>query len=400
MTLEVYTETFGQRGSVLNRITGTGVNQPVVSNVPTQKSITHRVDKVRRHKPAGWLYPTAYERTLSVMDRGNGVHQRERVPPTTSGGLYQTYLEVGLIDEIAGLLQQAPCEMPQPSDSMKNRALIEALLKLKNQQVNLAQAYAERKMTADLLASSLTRMARSLKHLRRRNLKAAWRELGGNPRKLPQSWLEYQYGWTPLLNDIHGSVTALQGRKELDDWVVTVKGNVTEVFPNSEEFLQNGEWPCRRRISGMRGYFTRLDYTPDNGFLAILSSLGLTNPALLAWELLPYSFVIDWATPIGDWLSSLDAGLGFQFRSGSTTLRRERFSHVKALTGPVASNPYKVVRADYECSRREFSLIREVHSSSPLPGFPGFKDPFSLGHVANGLSLLSQALAGGPVRVR
>lgn len=399
MTIETFSESYGQRGSILTRITGTGVVSQVISTVPTQKSVTSTVDRTKRHKPTGWLYPTSYRRTLSVIDRGNGIHRRERYPRTTSGGFYQTYEEVGLIDEIAALVQQSPTELPASSITLQNRALIEALLKLKNQQVNLAQAYAERKMTADLLASSLNRIARSVMFLRKKQFKRAWREIGGNPRSLPKSWLEYQYGWSPLLQDIKGATDALQLRQDLNDWVVTVKGNATEKW-KSEEFLQNGEWPSVRRISAMRGYFVRLDYTPGNGFLATLSGLGLTNPALLAWELLPYSFVIDWLLPIGDWLSCLDAALGFDFRSGSITSRRECNTYVKALTGTAPVNPYKIVHADYECHRREFDLLRTPYSSSPLPSYPGFKDPFSLTHVANGFSLLSQALAGGPPSVR
>jgi hypothetical protein len=400
MPIETFSEAYGQRGSVLTRTTGSGVVSKVISTALIQKSVTSTVNRTPRHKPSGWLYPTTYRRTLSVIDRGNGVHVRSRVPPTTSGGYYQTYEETGVIDEIAGNLQTSLSLLPVHKPDQENRALIEALLSLKEQRVNLAQAYAERQMTANLLASSLNRIARSVSLLRRRKFKKAWQEIGGHPKKLPGSWLEYQYGWNPLLQDIKGSVDALQRRQSLDDWIITVKGNVTEKgrledYPNPVL-----EWPCVRKTSWMRGYFVRLDYNPGNTFLSTLSSLGLTNPALLAWELLPYSFVLDWLLPVGDWLSCLDAANGFEFHSGSTTRRRECTTFVKALTGKVTSaNPYVVSRADYECSRREFDLERVIHLSSPFPNFPGFKDPFSLTHVANGFSLLSQALAGKPPKV-
>jgi hypothetical protein len=42
-----------------------------------------------------------------------------------------------------------------------------------------------------------------------------------------------------------------------------------------------------------------------------VSALGLTNPALVGWELVPFSFVVDWFTPIGSWLESLTAFEGY-----------------------------------------------------------------------------------------
>jgi hypothetical protein len=57
------------------------------------------------------------------------------------------------------------------------------------------------------------------------------------------------------------------------------------------------------------GYFSgRL----SNPSLAQLNGTGLLNPALLYWELMPYSFVVDWFIPVGDVLASLTAGLGLE----------------------------------------------------------------------------------------
>ncbi len=41
----------------------------------------------------------------------------------------------------------------------------------------------------------------------------------------------------------------------------------------------------------------------DNPNLFLASRLGLTNPAAVAWELVPYSFVVDWFVNVGDYLN-------------------------------------------------------------------------------------------------
>lgn len=51
------------------------------------------------------------------------------------------------------------------------------------------------------------------------------------------------------------------------------------------------------------------------GDLHWLASFGITNPLELAWELIPYSFVIDWAFNVGNVLSGLDALIGVQLAS-------------------------------------------------------------------------------------
>jgi hypothetical protein len=61
---------------------------------------------------------------------------------------------------------------------------------------------------------------------------------------------------------------------------------------------------------------TGIIYWVDSSQLANLQDWGITNPLLLAWELLPYSFVVDWFIPVGDWLATVDYSLGLSFKEG------------------------------------------------------------------------------------
>lgn len=396
MPTEINTETSGKRGATWTRIQCFGPTTYSTDTTPIQRVDYSERQYLTRHKPAGWLFPTSYRRRVSNQDFGNGVWQIKRKTP--AAGFYCTITRIGCLTEYSAHLN-SDTALPTFPSSIVSRAEIEALLSLKDQKVNFAQAFAERQMTADLLGSTLSRIARSVMLLRRRKVKEAWREIGGNPRTIPKTWLEYQYGWKPLLSDIWGSTLLLAGRKDVSDWVVTVKGNRT--VKSSSEDVVGSSHRMRRKIKTRQGCYVRLDYQPGEALFHTLSSLGLTNPALLAWELLPYSFVIDWAVPIGDWLSSLDAANGMNFYSGSKTTLSERITRGSAIQGTPNEGPnYVNTVFDYSVYRREFDLNRVPYASSPLPGFPGFKDPFSLTHMANGFSLLSQALAGGRPSVR
>lgn len=106
-------------------------------------------------------------------------------------------------------------------------------------------------------------------------------------------------------------------------------------------------------------------------------SFGLINPAVLAWELIPFSFVVDWFAPIGNTLDALDAGVGVQFLSGTRT------DHISGQ-GQVqwAGNQGGLMIQTF----RYKSLRRYTYGSFPIPRFY-LKNPFSGSHVATALAL-------------
>jgi hypothetical protein len=398
---ESETVSLGERTRTQIRTYGSGQRLETVFQVEPRNYAKVSRSFLKRPKPlTPFIKPTAYERSVETITHGLMRTKSWSQAPVAVFQIASTE-EIGCGSQ-SFHFDNLPFWVKSPAQ--RNRVIIDALLQLKDQKVNLAQAYAERRMTAGLVGDSLHRIARSIMALRRGNWRQAGRWLKQNWKHAPGSWLEYQYGWNPLMNDVFGSIEALKARNSPSDWLITVKDSVMEK-EKSEEFVPNTDFytakPFWRMKERSRGHFIRLDYEPGNDFLSCLSSLGLTNPLYLAWELVPYSFVIDWFTPIGDWLSSLDAAQGFKFYSGSITSREEEVTtldNVLCLAGTRDGLNYTNSR--YQASRRRFHVQREVLTSSPLPGFPGYKNPLSLAHAANGLALLTQALRPGPVRVR
>lgn len=293
--------------------------------------------------------------------------------------------------------------------NLRNRLITEMRLKAKDQSVNWGQAFAERRMTANLLADSLNRIARSVSALRRGNWREAGRFLKQSWRQAPETWLEYQYGWKPLIQDVHGSLDALKKFQDPTDWKVSVKGGhrLTADFFKAEKAYEGG-MSFAMDITGKRttGGFCRFDFEPTDTFMQLLgSNTGVTNPLLLAWELLPYSFVVDWGIQVGDYISSLDATQYLSFKGGSYSIRKEIEVHgTPKETFDLLTSPYYRTRprstGKPTAYGRRFINSREVFSSWPLASAPRFKDPTSLTHVANALSLLASALKNGRPRVR
>jgi hypothetical protein len=306
-------------------------------------------------------------------DVGGGVLliQDGALGTTTSGGPFQNW--------------------PALSGSDISRAEIKALEALKEQKVNLGVAFAECQQTADLVGSSASKIGRSFSQLAHGQFRKAAQTLGVNPRHAPRHWLELQYGWKPLLSDVYGAIDSLQ-RTQSEHWVVTTKGAVKNVL-KADTLFQDSARSTLRKESGFSGVFVRLDYEPGNTFLSSLANVGMTNPLEILWEKVPYSFVVDWFLPIGGWLGSMDAAYGWRFKSGSRSEFRKKIVSVTS-----AGVYYPVVACSYAGNEKYVDLKRTVYSSSPLPRFPGLKNPVSLAHAANGLSLLAQAFGRSPTR--
>lgn len=317
--------------------------------------------------------------------------------------------------------------VPQFDGTLQARAEIKALSNLKNQKVNLAVAFGERKETAKLVAGTLQGLAKAARSLRKRDVRGVAEGLGlvGKGRTRPtldrlgrtvapphgdpfgsnfhQKWLELQYGWRPLYQDVYGVVQALH-EKDTEDpkrYSTAVKATLRQDVLNI--FDKRVAYTCTtrsRRIVAKEFCMVRLDYYLENPLLQTLSQLGITNPGEVAWELVPFSFVADWFTPIGSWLGSMDAALGWRFRTGS--LSRKITQEFEYWLNPTTDRYYTSLGAYGSGSSRSLRFDRIVYSSTPWPRFPGFKNPLdhSGQHLANALALFSSALAGKKVSGR
>jgi hypothetical protein len=305
---------------------------------------------------------------------------------------------------------------------MISRAEIRALKQLKDNNVNIALAFAERRRTADMLTENVLRLRKAVKAARRldapgiaeslglykvqkgRRSGKRRRELPSTDQRVHNLWLEFQYGWSPLLSDSKGAIEELaeDDLADPDRYRCTVIGkdlarsDIRSVHPGKTPNSGVGfVYSLERHERYVQKVKVRLDYLLSNPALAQASSLGLTNPLELAWELVPFSFVADWFLPIGSYLGALDASVGWTFLAGSRSTVTKR--NVKGRCGNMTyPSPYlidvKVGNGSPTVSFREASINRSIYGTSPLPRFPSIDGDLTRGQrFNNALALLIQA---------
>lgn len=283
-----------------------------------------------------------------------------------------------------------------PPAGLSEEAMAKAWSALKNQRVNFGQAYAERKQTADLVVQSCDRIVHNIIDIKRRlrDPKKLARYANAVVSDLPNWFLEVVFGWKPLISDIHGALAELDSR-DRSDWKVTAKGKAARKEAGSLLFQK----PSAPQSSALydaeifHGAYTRIDAVPDNAALQKAASLGLTNPLSLAWEVMPWSFAIDWFYPIGPYFDRLDAALGWNILGMSTsTLTKSRINARGLDYSPPGGEAFT---AGWSSGLRFVKLARGAGYQGPSEVFPHLKDPFhSAQRVGTALSLLFQAKRG------
>lgn len=288
---------------------------------------------------------------------------------------------------------------------LTQRAINRALVDLKDSHVNYAVALAESRKAADLVASTARSIAGALRDIRKGRMKDAASRFGlsrknfrdtfklykgkrGFDRQMSKRWLELQYGWTPLLSDVHGAFQDLnKGFLREPRFAVTKTSKHTVEYSRASNQPPYTYWRGTDRCRGEFLCKVRLDYVLDARALQTLSQKGLTNPSLIAWELLPWSFVADWFVPVQEYLSTLDAALGVSFKSGTIT----RYEKRSVETNLQVVSQYSFDHGTLHGSRSEWNVTRTVLNKPPSSGLY-FKNPFSAQHAISALALLNTAV--------
>lgn len=234
-----------------------------------------------------------------------------------------------------------PLSLPNPSadscfsDNVRKRAIYRLQEEIAKSEINLAVAGAEAVKTVELITHAAARLLKAALALKKGHLGDAYKVLELSPKyrrslitkrvreNAGRYWLEMQYGWTPLLSDIYGGCRALATMLNQPDVpIFFAEARATDrefslerVKDGNSTWAVDTDWEVKTQKSCRVGVTFRI----RSGEIVQAARLGLTNPVLVAWEVVPFSFVVDWFIPVGSFLAQLSAYHGLEFVSGYQT---------------------------------------------------------------------------------
>lgn len=342
-------------------------------------------DTIRRPRPKGVDILFSGTNVYSYkMDQQIGVYfERNNFP---SGGYSEAMNPVPCPE-----LGAAPWGLDIPDKYWANQLRSE----IKNADINLAQAFAERKQTEKMFVDAGKRILTAYRSLRRGNVNGVFNALlgtGNRPRKgwkttvrdttgvASDHWLAFQYGVRPLISDLQGAVS--------EYW------KVRAVSPVIRKFRVTGRNDSRSggTVSGgspYASYITTFNqrckvvawvtFVDDASAWDVSADrLGLTNPALLAWELIPFSFVADWFIGVGEFLEA----------SGSFSNLGRLGIHVTTYNETVSSGAI----GGGQSNRTTKTVSRSFKTVLPDPNIRIKSNPLSVSHVTSALALIRQTV--------
>lgn len=289
------------------------------------------------------------------------------------------------------------------------RATTKVLGNLKSEGANFAIMAAELPQTIDLIRTTFIRLAEARHALSTGNFSGFCRSVGIHSsrrgeakfkslfskdkiRAAADAWVEYIYGWKPLIQDVHDAIKFFESKDKLAIWSTThAKVTSTDNSSKMVTFGYDGLFGAQVNQDLSVSCSISLEWTETPGAqkARLAALVGLTNPASVAWEKLPWSFVVDWALPIGAWLNSLDATVGLTFLQGSQTVFIRHSGTAEGIpSGKHGAGQVITVRA--RGYKRYVSCVRTKLTSFPTPVLPVFKSPVSIIHAANAIALLAQ----------
>jgi len=313
----------------------------------------------------------------------------------TKGGYNGQNDKVGNILSMIGV---RPTVVKDYGDS-DEKAINRLLSSIQNHNFNLGVTLAEGTKTIQMVVNFATRMHRVYRMLRKgkvkqaidalaldnynlrgkrhemiKNLQYVNRNSWDKSRFAAQSLLELQYGWRPFMNDIYEGAKAFSYLTSVRKDDITLKGSGG--YSHTHEAIHESEHYNSQRRSTFHGrtrYTVMAQAIPDE--LRADDKMGLTNPALMAWELTPLSFVYDWIHPIGNYLELLQAASGLVVSDGVRVTKGvgfATFAH-QGKVDYINAGYYRNIPPGSHATWRVKEYTRRPISDFPVPQFPSLR---------------------------
>lgn len=221
-------------------------------------------------------------------------------------------------------------------------------------------------------------------------------------------WLEYRYGWSPLVHDLvdqlkamdaemrrlerantQGSLDALYSKAiGLREHSATTKQTFTTAHQHGGAFTWEREINHEVVVRAYAYYRVM-----TSGILSRLNDFGVFDFPRAIVELCPFSFIAEWFVPIGDWAGALTPKVGVEYvLSGyritdNKTVKRTLTGYTPTTTGPNSwpNSPVAIGASDGAVNHMWSRVV-----GLPVPTFPPLEVKLNFKRMADAAALMKR----------
>lgn len=216
--------------------------------------------------------------------------------------------------------------------------------------------------------------------------------LSREAKALGGKYLEWVYGWKPLAASIHGTIGNLG--QTLDNMM-----SVQTFASESSSSSYTGPVPFGKpggTVFNSARCMMKAEFKPPSGTVQNLALYTSLNPLTIAWELVPYSFVVDWFYDLGGYLRTMESAALYGSRFSNGFLTQGIMTETKASCSELSISANRSVVGRAESYSRKTAKSRTLMDKAPIPSRPRFKADLGSSRLLAAAALLSQGLNRPP----
>lgn len=230
-------------------------------------------------------------------------------------------------------------------------------------------------------------------------LKARGIKLGGRQsmvfENIVDSWLTTQLGLKPLMHDVYDAtvyLTSASGPVGGDRLIVPVRAGAEGDYQYRKQLMGVGWSDSCCDIDAVINQKVKVDYSCRYQIPVkadVRESLGIDNPGYVAYNLVRYTWILDYIIGVGDWLQSMTAPNHTKFVEGSMSYKRSVYLEKLETTRVFPDRPLLSDPAKAPCMVSIEKFDRVVLGAGVMPAtFPSLANRLGLTQLANVVSVL------------
>lgn len=216
----------------------------------------------------------------------------------------------------------------QPGSSAYASAY-DRMMKKVGEKASLALTVMDRQKSLNMIVARGNQILEVINHIRkgkmlygprlrpRKDKRTRKKKLADGSQTLADTWLEYTFGWVPLIQDIYTAIDVMQSSPP----AARVRGRAEVSYPIAFDQRGGDDNQAGLKATGVAygGVSLSCQVVVSNPDLYLANQLGLVNPAGVVWDAIPFSFVVDWFLPVNKFLMSFSNTWGLELRNCSTS---------------------------------------------------------------------------------
>lgn len=203
------------------------------------------------------------------------------------------------------------------------------------------------------------------------------------------NWLAYRYAVRPIQQDIQGGMDALFRLAQENPVRLTARGYASDSSNTSQTYTYSSGATFRSTKTTNTTVTIRAGVLYEQGSGFDPYGFGNAEIPLAAWEMIPFSFVVDWFANIGSFIGALTPRVGVTNLASWTTTEVKQETTLLAECISLPSPRYITSSSPCSCTFRTESKTRTpgvglglAYNPTPYP-----KDWFGAKRVADTLAL-------------